>query len=58
MKIKTNVLLLFAEVKIMENEQFDTPISEEKKEIYKPRPLWQIIAAWVGIAIVAISFIM
>ena len=41
----------------MENEQIVETTPEEEKEVYKPRPLWQIIAAWVGVAIVAVSFI-
>ena len=42
----------------MENEHLDTPNTEEEKEVYAPRPLWQIIAAWIGVGIVAIAFIL
>ncbi len=42
----------------MDNEHMDNPITEEEKEVYKPRPLWQIILAWVGVGIVAVSFIL
>ena len=29
-----------------------------KQDTYKPRPKWQIVAAWVGIAIVGIGFLL
>ena len=29
-----------------------------KKDSYVPRPKWQIVAAWVGIAIVGIGFLL
>jgi hypothetical protein len=29
-----------------------------KKDSYTPRPKWQIIAAWIGIAIVGIGFLL
>lgn len=29
-----------------------------KSEGYKPRPKWQIIAAWLGVAIVAVGFVL
>ncbi len=29
-----------------------------KKDAYTPRPKWQIVAAWVGIAIVAVGFLL
>ena len=35
------------------------PVPEEeilKKETYVPRPKWQLVAAWVGIGIVAVGF--
>ena len=42
------------------NEMNEQPNVEEvlKKESYTPRPKWQIIAAWVGVAIVAVGFIL
>ena len=35
-------------------------INEEvlKKDTYVPRPKWQIVAAWIGIAIVAVGLIL
>ena len=35
-------------------------INEEvlKKDTYVPRPKWQIIAAWIGIGIVAVGFLL
>ena len=29
-----------------------------KKDTYVPRPKWQIVAAWIGIAIVAAGFLL
>lgn len=29
-----------------------------KSEGYTPRPKWQIIAAWLGVAIVAVGFVL
>ncbi len=47
---------------IIENEEVETAeISAEevlKKESYTPRPKWQIVAAWIGVAIVAVGFIL
>ena len=46
---------------ILENEEVSVEeMNAEvlKKEGYTPRPKWQIIAAWVGIAIVAVGFIL
>ena len=34
----------------IENEEI------EVHEGYKPRPLWQIILAWIGVGIVAVAF--
>ena len=31
---------------------------EEQKPQYKPRPKWQIALAWVGIAIMVVSFLL
>ena len=35
-------------------------INEEvlKKDSYVPRPKWQIIAAWIGVGIVAVGFLL
>jgi hypothetical protein len=40
------------------NEINEQPEAEEilQKEVYTPRPKWQIIAAWVGVAVVAAGF--
>ncbi len=38
----------------MENEHLEN--EEMERPTYVPRPRWQIIAAWVGIAIVAVGF--
>ena len=42
------------------NEMNEQPEVEEvlKKESYTPRPKWQIVAAWVGVAIVAVGFVL
>ena len=34
----------------MENEEI------EVKEGYKERPLWQIVLAWIGVAVVVVAF--
>ena len=47
-----------------ENKEMEQVSAEElnaevlKKDSYIPRPKWQIVAAWVGIAIVAVGFIL
>ena len=47
-----------------ENKELEQVSAEEmnaevlKKDTYVPRPKWQIVAAWVGIAIVAVGFIL
>ena len=47
-----------------ENKELEQVSAEEmnaevlKKDTYTPRPKWQIIAAWVGIAIVGIGFLL
>ena len=33
-------------------------ILENEPEVYKPRPKWQLICAWIGIAIMIVSFIL
>ena len=42
------------------NEVNEQPAAEEilNKEAYTPRPKWQIVAAWVGIAIVVVGFVL
>ena len=42
------------------NEMNQQPEAEEilQKDTYTPRPKWQIVAAWVGIAIVAAGFLL
>ena len=48
-----------------ENKNF--PLAEEsnaeeakpqapQQESYKPRPVWQIVAAWIGVGIMALGF--
>ena len=47
-----------------ENKDLEQVSTEEmneevlKKDSYTPRPKWQIIAAWIGIAIVGIGFLL
>ena len=47
-----------------ENKELEQVSAEEmnaevlKKDTYTPRPKWQIVAAWVGIAIVGIGFLL
>ena len=47
-----------------ENKEIEQVSAEEmnaevlKKDNYTPRPKWQIVAAWIGIAIVAVGFIL
>ncbi len=47
-----------------ENKEMEQVSAEEmnaevlKKDSYTPRPKWQIVAAWIGIAIVAVGFIL
>ena len=47
---------------IMENEELETAeiLAEEilNKDSYQARPKWQIVAAWIGIAIVAVGFVL
>ena len=40
----------------MENEHLDHLEPEQEKPVYVPRPKWQIVLAWIGIAIVLIGF--
>ena len=30
-------------------------LEQEEKPAYKPRPKWQIVMAWIGLAIMAVS---
>ena len=47
-----------------ENKEMEQVSAEEmnaevlKQDAYTPRPKWQIVAAWVGIVIVAVGFIL
>ena len=47
-----------------ENKELEQVSTEEmnaevlKKDTYVARPKWQIVAAWAGIAIVAVGFIL
>lgn len=38
----------------MENEQIEQE-QPENKEVYTPRPRWQVIAAWIGLGIMIVS---
>ena len=33
-------------------------LPEEQREVYVPRPMWQIVCAWIGVSIVAIGFVL
>ena len=45
-----------------ENKDLEQASTEEmnaevlKQDTYTPRPKWQIVAAWIGVAIVAVAF--
>ena len=47
-----------------ENKELEQDSAEEmnaevlKQDTYVARPKWQIVAAWVGIAIVAVGFVL
>ena len=47
----------------MKNDEMEE-VTEElnsevlKKDSYVPRPKWQIIAAWIGVGIVAVGFLL
>ncbi|MBE6920906.1 MAG: hypothetical protein E7468_05005 [Ruminococcaceae bacterium] len=47
-----------------ENKELEQVSAEEmnaevlKQDTYVARPKWQIVAAWVGIAVVAVGFIL
>ena len=47
-----------------ENKELEQVSAEEmnaevlKQDTYAARPKWQIVAAWVGIAVVAVGFIL
>ena len=47
-----------------ENKELEQVSAEEmnaevlKQDTYVARPKWQIVAAWVGIAIVAVGFVL
>ena len=36
----------------------ETPEIEPEKEIYVPRPKWQVALAWIGLVIMAIGIIL
>ena len=40
---------------IIETSEVEEILETEEKTGYKPRPKWQIIAAWVGVAIMVVS---
>ena len=47
----------------MDEQRMDTPETEvfeeeNQKPAYTPRPKWQIILAWIGVAIMVASVIM
>ena len=44
----------------MEEQRIDTPENEtpeeeNQKPVYHPRPKWQIVCAWIGLGIMAVS---
>ena len=47
-----------------ENMEMEQVSAEEmnaevlQKDTYVPRPKWQIVAAWIGVAVVAVGFIL
>ena len=47
-----------------ENKKMEEVGAEEmnaevlKQDSYTPRPKWQIVAAWIGVAVVAVGFIL
>ena len=47
-----------------ENKELEQVSAEEmnaevlKQDTYTPRPKWQIVAAWIGVAIVGIGFLL
>ena len=47
----------------MEENRMDTPETElfeeeNQQPVYRPRPKWQLVAAWIGIAIMVVSIIL
>ena len=41
------------EEEIVETPESETP--EENRPAYQPRPQWQIVLAWIGLGIMAVS---
>ena len=39
-------------------EQQQEDLLEQAPNVYKPRPKWQLVCAWIGIAIMIVSFIL
>ena len=31
---------------------------EERRNAYVPRPMWQIVCAWIGVAIMVVGFLL
>ena len=47
------------EVRNMEEERLENEeIAEQESVPYRPRPLWQRLAAWIGAGIVLIAFLL
>ncbi len=44
------------EINEINRQECNEEILEQKS--YTPRPKWQIVAAWVGVAIVAVAFLL
>ena len=42
----------------MEEEYTAQPQSEEQEERYVPRPRWQIVMAWMGLALFEVVLVM
>ena len=41
-----------------EEEIQEQEIQEQEQPVYKPRPKWQLIAAWAGVSIILIGFVL
>ncbi len=39
-------------------EEMNENREQQEHEGYKPRPVWQIVLAWIGVAVVAAAFIL
>ena len=39
----------------MDNPETETPEEENQQPVYRPRPKWQIVLAWIGLGIMFVS---